>query len=312
VLEEGGMSFAQGNDEVTFRRYNGKSCRWVESCIDHVLSKNMGDVAKMTVSGDVYDNDHLMVVGCIRSKVGKSKVKMELMEVGAKFSRRDGGMVKKFKEKMKGLSYDGAKGTRLVEAITRKSIEVARSVMGKRNNRRNVDGWSPISRYLQLSFWGCVDMKRAMYKGGGRFFLKRVFKRWRKEELRLHLTDEEKGMVSEDGSELWGSIEVYGDAVNGTCIDKKIRRVKRLLRGRRREEYRALYRDRVVKMDVETDSGRIGSMMGMMLLKTRRRSRPEPRGSLLSGSIGLMMKRSGGSQWWLTLGMGHGRRRPGS
>ena len=156
----------------------------MESCIDHVLSRNMREVSKLTIAGDVYDNDHLMVVGCIRSKVGGCKGSIEPMVGGPRFNRRDGGMVRKYRDRMKGLSYDGSKGVRLVEAITRKSIEVAKMVMGKRNNRRNLDGWSPVSRYLQLAYWGCVDMKRAMAKGGGRVFLRRVFSKWRKEELR--------------------------------------------------------------------------------------------------------------------------------
>ena len=64
-------------------------------------------------------------------------------------------------------------------------------------------------------------MKRAMAKGGGRLFLRRVFRQWRKEELRLHLTGEERELITVDGNEVYGCIEVWGDATNGTNLDQK-------------------------------------------------------------------------------------------
>ena len=114
-------------------------------------------------------------------------------------------MVKKFSERMEGCLMTGSGGREYLREVAKRSVECVKKLVAERNNRRNVDGWSPVSRMLQIVLWGLVDLRNEVRRGGGD--TKGVYRRWRRDELKVKLNQEEEEELDALGGNEWRAVE---------------------------------------------------------------------------------------------------------
>ena len=250
-----------GNPD-TFHRWDSKSLNMQCSIIDHVLIEN-GQRGGAKVSSTGLDlHDHSIIVGWVEAPLGKTRVKEMKGTKLATLRPADKGATKKF-EKAWGRIQDDKIKKMSMEEIIMENRRIVEKIGANRNNKRNPNGWSPISRLVSLRISVHGTARRMKDKLTYEKVMKERVEELKRSEESLTLNEDEVGWLRDNGLnekpiewQEWKML--YGGASHN---EDHMNRLRKLNSGRRRRELRILHNTRMYRIQADADAGRIGGVI---------------------------------------------------